>query len=56
MLSWLDGHSFILLLYFPKKFFVKYIDLIYFVDLLSLSDRSISREVYRAKYITIKML
>ena len=35
---------------------LKYIDLIYFVDLLSLSDRSISREVYQAKYITIKML
>ena len=29
---------------------------IYFVDLLSLSDRSISREVYGVKYITIKML
>ena len=30
--------------------------LIYFVDLLSLSDRSISREAYQTKYITIKML
>ena len=28
----------------------------YFVDLLSLSDRSILHEVYRVKYITIKML